>query len=159
MPYYSWADVVHLLAERYDTKSNVKLGGFQSQLQASCVSSHTEKLWYNKTVCLWMTIYIYIYICWGWPEGSLFNSYYTGISGRVLLLFLNCSTLPLIHTIYCWVLSKEISSTIFEVFGMTQPGIETQVSWTIDDTLTTRPMRHTHTHTHTHVYIYLTKGK
>ena len=24
----------------------------------------------------------------------------------------------------CWVLSKEVSSTIFKVFGMTQPGIE-----------------------------------
>ena len=32
--------MVRLLAERYDTKSNVKLGGFQSQLQAS---SHTEE--------------------------------------------------------------------------------------------------------------------
>ena len=60
--YISIANVVHLLAERSDTKSNVKLGGFQSQLQASYVSSHTEELWYNKTVCLWMTIYIYIYI-------------------------------------------------------------------------------------------------
>ena len=28
MPYDSRADVVCLLAERYDTKSNVKLGGF-----------------------------------------------------------------------------------------------------------------------------------
>ena len=28
------------MAERLDTKSNVKLGGFQSQLEASCVSSH-----------------------------------------------------------------------------------------------------------------------
>ena len=27
MPYNSQADVVRLLAERYDTKSNVKLGG------------------------------------------------------------------------------------------------------------------------------------
>ena len=61
-PYNSWADVVRLLAERYNTKSNVKLGRFRSQLQASYVSSHTEKLWYNETVCLWMTIYIYIYI-------------------------------------------------------------------------------------------------
>ena len=41
-----------LRAEGYDTKSNVKLGRFQSQLQASYVSSHTEVLWYNKTVCL-----------------------------------------------------------------------------------------------------------
>ena len=54
--------MVHLLAERSDTKSNVKLGGFRSQLQASYVSRHTEELWYNETVCLWMNIYIYIYI-------------------------------------------------------------------------------------------------
>ena len=49
--------MVCLLAEWYDTKSNVKLGGFQSQLQVSYVPSHTEELWYNKSVFLWMTIY------------------------------------------------------------------------------------------------------
>ena len=51
--------MVRLLAERSDTKSNVKLGGFWSQLHAPYVSSHTEELWYNETVCLWKTIYIY----------------------------------------------------------------------------------------------------
>ena len=55
MPYNSRADVVRLLAERYDTKSNIKLGGFRSQIQASYVSSHTEELWFYETVCLWMT--------------------------------------------------------------------------------------------------------
>ena len=59
MPYNSPADVVRLLAEWYETKSNVKLGGFRSQLQASYVSSHTEELWYNETVSL--SIYIYIF--------------------------------------------------------------------------------------------------
>ena len=54
--------MVHLLSEWYDTKSSVKLEGFRSQIQASYMSSHTEELWYNETVCLWMTIYIYIYI-------------------------------------------------------------------------------------------------
>ena len=44
MPYNSRADVVRVLAEGYDTKSNVKLGVFQSQLQASFVCSHTEEL-------------------------------------------------------------------------------------------------------------------
>ena len=58
------------------------------------------------------------------PEGSLFNSYYTEMLGKALLLSLDCSTLPLIRTLYCRVLSKEVSSTIFKVFGMTQPGIE-----------------------------------
>ena len=48
--------MIRLLAERYDTKSNIKLDGFRAQLQASNVSNHTEELWYNETVCLWMTI-------------------------------------------------------------------------------------------------------
>ena len=42
----------------------------------------------------------------------------------MLLLSQDCSTLPLIHTLYCWVLSKEVSSTIFEVFGIMRHGIE-----------------------------------
>ena len=46
----------------YDTKSNVKLLGFRSQLEAYAESSHTENLRYNETVYHWMTIYIYIYI-------------------------------------------------------------------------------------------------
>ena len=50
------------MAEQLDAKSSVKLGGFRSQLEASCMSSHTEELWYNETVCLWMTIYMHIYI-------------------------------------------------------------------------------------------------
>ena len=54
--------MVRLLAERYDTKSDVKLGGFRSQLQASYVFSDTEELGYNETVCLWMTIYIYFFV-------------------------------------------------------------------------------------------------
>ena len=48
------------MAERYDTKSNVKFAGFQSQLEASYVLT-TLKSWYNETACMWMTIYIYIY--------------------------------------------------------------------------------------------------
>ena len=39
--------VVRFLAERYDTKFNVKLDGFRSQLLAS----------YKETVFPWMTIY------------------------------------------------------------------------------------------------------
>ena len=35
----------------------------------------------------------------GWPEGSLFNSYYTEVEGRALLLSLDCSTWPLIITL------------------------------------------------------------
>ena len=55
MPYNPQAEVVRLLAERYDTKSNVMLGGFRSQLQASYLSSQ-EVLWNNKTV----SVYDYI---------------------------------------------------------------------------------------------------
>ena len=44
MHYDSQADVGHLPAERYDTKSNVKLGEFRSLLEAFCVSSHPEEL-------------------------------------------------------------------------------------------------------------------
>ena len=65
--------MVRLLAEWYDAKSKVNLGGFQSQLQASYMSSHIEELWYNKTVCLWMTIYIYIYILVESPWCNILN--------------------------------------------------------------------------------------
>ena len=39
------ANVVRLLAERSEIKSNVKLDGFRSRLRASYVSSHTEGFW------------------------------------------------------------------------------------------------------------------
>ena len=52
IPYNFRADVVRLLVEQYDTKSNVKLGGvFRSQLLASYVSSHSKQLRYNETIC------------------------------------------------------------------------------------------------------------
>ena len=44
-------------------------------------------------------------------------------------------TLPLIHTLYCWVLSKEVSSTILKVFGMTRPGIEPRSPGPLANTL------------------------
>ena len=37
--------MVRLWADRSDTKSNIKLDGFRSQLQASYMSSHTELFW------------------------------------------------------------------------------------------------------------------
>ena len=39
------ANVVRLLTERSDTKSNVKLDGFRSRLRAPYVSSHSEEFW------------------------------------------------------------------------------------------------------------------
>ena len=50
LPNNSQADVVRFLAERCDTKSNLKLGGFRSQFQMSYVPSHTENLLYNEKV-------------------------------------------------------------------------------------------------------------
>ena len=76
----------------------------------------------------------------GRPEGSLFSSYYTEVSERALLLSLDFSTLSLIRTLYCWVLSKEPSSTILKVFGMTWPGIEPKSPGLLVNTL---PTRHT----------------
>ena len=72
-------------------------------------------------------------------EGSLFNSYCTKLYERALLLSLDCSTLPSIHTLYCWVLIKEVSSTIFNVFGMTRPGIEPRSPGPLANTLPIRP--------------------
>ena len=69
MPYNSRAVVVRL---RYETKSNVNLGGFRFQIQAFYVSSHTEQLWYNETDCRWKTIYIYIYVCVCHPQTRYF---------------------------------------------------------------------------------------
>ena len=70
-----------------------------------------------------LNIYIYIYIIseladrnqWR-PEGLLFNSYYTKVLGRALLLSFNRSTLPLIRTLQCWELSKVASSTILSLW-------------------------------------------
>ena len=76
----------------------------------------------------------------GRPEGSLFNSYYTEVYRRALSFSLDCSTLPSIRTLYRWVLSKEESITIFKVFGMTQPGIETRSPGPLANTLLTRLM-------------------
>ena len=76
----------------------------------------------------------------GWLEGSFFNSYNTKASGRALLLSLDCSTLPSIHTLYCWMLSKEVSSTIFKVFGMMRPGTGPRSPRPLVNTLPTRPM-------------------
>ena len=66
-------------------------------------------------VNIYIYIYIYIYIWLVQIEKSKYFPF---------LLSLDSSTLPLIRTLYCRVLSKEASSTIFKVFDMTRPGIE-----------------------------------
>ena len=81
--------------------------------------------------CNISTLYIYIYIykvklaivVEGDPK-SPFSIATTPKCRGALLLSLDPSTFPLIRTLSCWVLSKEVSSTIFKVFGMKRPGIE-----------------------------------
>ena len=46
----------------------------------------------------------------------------------------------IVEGLYCWVLSKEVSSTIFKVFGMTRPRIEPKSPKPLVNTLPTRPM-------------------
>ena len=60
--------MVHLLAELSDTKSNVKLGGFRSQLQASYViatlkSCDTTKQSVDDYIYIYIYIYIYVCVC------------------------------------------------------------------------------------------------
>ena len=43
---------------------------------------------------------------------------------EVPLLSLDCSTLPLIRTLYRWVLIKKVSSITLSIFAMTRPEIE-----------------------------------
>ena len=107
---------------------------------------------------IYMCVCIYIYICMyvcvkyvykvskvaersrGWPEGSFFDSYDTNVEGMAQLLSLDCFTLPLIPTLYYWVLNKGASSTIFWVFAMTRPGIEPRYNVPLANTLTSMPM-------------------
>ena len=58
-----------------------------------------------------------------------------------------CYSFPLIATLYpwyipyiCWVLSMEVSSTIFKVFGMTRTEIEPRPLGPLANTLTTGPI-------------------
>ena len=65
--------------KRLHFQADKKLTRFRSQLEVSCVSNHTNELWYEETVCGWhsinlsiylsiylsisLCIYIYIYMC------------------------------------------------------------------------------------------------
>ena len=49
----------------------------------------------------------------GDSKAPLFNSYYNVVYGKVLLHSQDCSSKPLILTLWCWVLSKAVSNTIF----------------------------------------------
>ena len=66
MPYYSWADAVRLLAERYDTKSNVILCGFDPSFKCPTCLATLKSCDTTKRVCLWMTIYTYLHFIENW---------------------------------------------------------------------------------------------
>ena len=62
--------------------------------------------------------------------------------------FPRIAPLPLIHTLYCWVLSKEVSSIIFKVFGMMQPRIKPRSPRPLANTLSLS----------IYIYIYITSN-
>ena len=69
-------------------------------------------------------VYIYIYVKFKVPVTVVIlchtmHSHFLGSCIKFLSFY--CFSYCVL---YCWVLSKEVSSTIFKVFGMTQPGIE-----------------------------------
>ena len=67
--------------------------------------THTHTHIYIYIYIYIYSIYIYIYkskvddLCRRWPEGSLFDCYYTKVYRIALLLSLDCSILPLILTL------------------------------------------------------------
>ena len=94
----------------------------------------------------WHDIYIYIciYVCEklaAIDEGDQMAPFSTATTRRCvcvwggLPLSLDCSILPSIRTLYGWMLSKDVSSTIFKVFGMTWPGIEPGSSESLANTI------------------------
>ena len=138
-PYHFWI--------RRDFRSKNPLSGFapkqtkeSSSRRATHIVLHKELRKLHAPHGRWQSILKAGDHSRGWPEGSLFDSYYTKVLGRALLLSLGCPTLPLIRTLQCWVLSKEASSTIFWVFGMTRPGIELRSPGPLANTLTARPI-------------------
>ena len=69
-----------------------KLGVFWSWLVATRVSCHIEELWYNETVCMWMSLSIYMYFTLF--SFSFFSSFFnTYLSSLAPLLFTNSSRL------------------------------------------------------------------
>ena len=124
------------MAEQFDTMSCVKLGGFRSQLEVSCVSSHTEELWYYETVCLWITIYIS-------KEGNPKAPFSIATTPRC---WGGCYFFPWIAPLYPWFLpynaecwARKHQVLFFWVFGMTRLRIEPLSHAPLVNTLLTRP--------------------
>ena len=73
----------------------------------------------------------YICIKLGDPKASFSITTTLNVLGRALLLSLDCSSLPMICTFQCWVLSKQA----FWVFDMTRPEIESRSPGPLANTL------------------------
>ena len=107
-----------------------------------CIKYNCLKIiWLDRNI-LYYTVISKLVTVVGGDQKAPFSiaNYYTKLLGRALLLSLDCSTLPLIRTLYCWVLSKEVSIKFFKVFGMTWPRIEPRSPRPLANTLPTRPM-------------------
>ena len=91
----------------------------------------------------------------GWPEGSLFNSYYTEVKRRALLLSLDCSTLPLILIKY--------TNAYTHTHTHTNTNQQTQTHNHTNTHTHTHREKHTnvlmHTHTHTNQHTQTSKSK
>ena len=73
----------------------------------------------------------------GWPKGSLFNSYYTEVERRALILSLEYSTYP--WSVPYNAFKQGGIKYHFWVFGMTRPGIELRSPGSLAKTLLMRP--------------------
>ena len=74
-----------------------------------------------------------------WEAGGRIVGALGGVTARTCSILLS-TFLPLIRTLYCWVLSMEESSIIFKVFDMTRSGIEPRCPGSLANTLPTRLM-------------------
>ena len=86
-------------------------------------------MWTYSFWNIYIYIYIYIYIMRrsrGQPVDSHFNIYNTELYGTVLLPSLGCSTLLFIRILKYRMLFKVASSTIFCVFAMIWPTVESR---------------------------------
>ena len=93
---FAFAEVADNSAVRFPT--GVQSARFRSKLEASCVSSNTDDLEFNESVCLCMTIYTYIYYLPTPPlgqdmtQGQFFKRSLTGLNSEFSFSYTTCLT-------------------------------------------------------------------